>query len=168
MSKNNNDNWTAEGYEAFLDAHPDYPIPEEIECLNLLLKKEFALEIINGDKSVDFRTYSQHYCDRLYDKETENYIERHKGDAEVVKWADSLREVLTIHFHDRGYTWSLKVNCNWQGLIWPSDEYIEMLHNDFGCYELDEMNRKLKREKATNYPLFFAFAIGDIIERKNI
>lgn len=171
MNKNNTkqpQEWTAEGYEKFIETHPDYPIPEPIECLNLLLKRENALEIINGTKRVDFRAYTQHYVSRLYDKETENYVERHKDEPEIVMWCDTLRSVEKIHFHDRNNTWSFDVECTYNDLVAPNDEGVEMLHSEYDCHEMDEMHRKLKRENAEQYPLFFFFELGDILERNNI
>ena len=64
MSKNSKNSqpveWTEEGMDNFLKEHPDYPMPEPVECLNLIMKRENALAIINGEKKVEFRAYTQH------------------------------------------------------------------------------------------------------------
>ena len=170
MKKNieNEQEWTEEGYERFLQEHPDYPEAKDIDCLNLLLKRENALAIISGEKRIEFRAYTQHYVDRLYDGATEDFVERHKNEPDVLFWCDTLRLVRSIHFHDRGNTWSLDVECTHNDVIWPTDENVKYLHEEYGCHEMDALNRKLNREGATNRPMYFYFELGKIINRKNI
>ena len=160
--------WTEEGYEQFLESHPDYPIPEPIERLNLVMKRENALAIISGEKRVEFRTYTQHYVNRLYDKDTENFTERHKDEPEVVFWCDALRPVESIRFHDRNHTWALDVECTYNDLVAPTDEGVAMLHDEYDCHEMDEMHRRLKREGADRFPLYFYFELGEVQDRIGI
>lgn len=172
MSKNTQNTqhqeWTEEGYDAFLSAHPDYPEPEPIERLDLVMKPENARDIINGVKKVEFRAYTQHYVNRLYDKATENYAERHKDEPDILFWVDTMRRVDTIRFHDYWHTWTLDVECTFQDLVAPTDEGVAMLHEEYDCHEMDKLNRKLKREGATRFPLYFYFELGKILNRENI
>lgn len=172
MSKNSKNTqtqeWTEEGYDKFLEEHPDYPIPEPIACLNLIMKREFAEAIVKGAKKVEIRAYTQHYVNRLYDAKTEDFVERHKEEPDILFWCDTLRSVEKIHFHNYNNTWSLDVECTLNDLVAPTDDGIAMLHEEYDCHELDEIHRKLKREGADEVPLFFYFELGNIIERKNI
>ena len=160
--------WTEEGYEQFLASHPDYPEPEPIERLELVMKRSNALAIISGEKRVEFRAYTQHYVNRLYDKATENYVERHKDEPEILFWVDTMRRVDTIRVHDYNRTWTLDVECTFQDLVAPTDEGVAMLHEEYDCHEMDEVHRKLKREGVKQYPLYFYFELGEILKRENI
>ena len=172
MSKNNKNTqsieWTEEGFEKFLKDHPDYPEPAPVDCLNLIMKKENALAIISGEKKLEFRAYTQHYVNRLYDAKTEEFVERHKDEPDVLFWCDTLRPVERIHFHNYNDTWSLDVECTYNNLVAPTDDGVNFLHEEYDCHELDEMHRKLKREGAEDYPLFFYFEIGKILGKNNI
>ena len=55
-------------YDALKKKINGFELPENIQCLNLIMKKQYALDIINGKKKVEYRNYSKHYFDRLYDK----------------------------------------------------------------------------------------------------
>ena len=44
-------------------------IAEPLEVLNLVMRKQFAQEILEGKKKIEFRAFSEHYSSRLYDKE---------------------------------------------------------------------------------------------------
>lgn len=172
MSKNDKNTqpleWTEEGFEKFMKEHPDYPEPAPVECLNLIMKKENALAIISGEKKVEFRAYTQHYVNRLYDAKTEDFVERHKEEPDVLFWCDTLRHVEKIHFHNYNNTWSLDVECTYNDLVAPTEEGIAMLHDTYDCHEFDDMHRDLVRKGADNFPLFFYFEIGEILKRNNI
>lgn len=54
--------------EEFLKKYPLCPTAEDIEVLDLVMVKKYALEILEGKKTVDFRQCSRHFNSRLYDK----------------------------------------------------------------------------------------------------
>jgi hypothetical protein len=64
----------------FFKEHPDCPKPKPIECLSLVMRKEYADEIIAGTKTVEVRDFSEYYQNRLYDKEFLAYEEKHLDD----------------------------------------------------------------------------------------
>ena len=91
------------------------PMPEPIESLDLILKKEFALQILKGEKNVEFRSMTQHYMNRLFDKKLGDFLDKHADNAEIVAeygmWGncDELRPVKSIHFHNYNNDWYLDV-----------------------------------------------------------
>lgn len=70
MSKNLNFK-TAEEYatarDEFFKSHPDAPIAKDVECLSLIMRREYAEQILAGTKKLEFRSYSDFYVKRLSD-----------------------------------------------------------------------------------------------------
>ena len=159
---------TNEEYLAKLDElrakYPDYCEAADVEVLNLIMKKEFAEAILRGEKKVELRSYSQHYCERLIDKKVTKFIEAHSDDPDVLAWCDNLRFVKKIHFHNYNNSWFLDVECTANDWVAARDEDDKFLQERFGCDELTEMTRDLNAKKAKNRPIFFYFAIGKVID----
>lgn len=158
--------------EEFIAKHPDLPEPQPVECLNLIMRKEFAQEIVDGKKTVEIRAYSKHYTERLYDQKVLEYEKRHWDDEEmrqgILEFTDSIRPVKKIHFHNYNNTWSLDVSCVENGTVIVNDEQVKYLQDEYDCHEFDEMLEDLNRKKTSDRPIFFFFAIGEIIDRFNI
>ena len=151
---------------AFFEKYPDVKRSEPIKCLNLIMKKEFAEAILKGEKTVEFRAYSKHYMDRLYDKDLMDYGEANIPDEDMddfVDFARPLREVEKIHFHNYNNTWFLDVECidNWTVVV--TNEGVADLKAEFGCDELDDMLADLNKQKAKDRPIFFYFALGKVL-----
>ena len=153
--------------EAFFKAHPDCPRPRPIEKLDLVMKKEYALEILSGAKTVEVRSYSDHYVSRLYDKAVLAYEDEHWDDElmrmQMIDFNDSVRAVKTIHFHDYGKTWFLDVECIDNNTVLLVDEQVTYLQDEFGCHEFDQMLAELNGSGATERPMYFYFALGKIL-----
>lgn len=154
-----------------------YHPTDGILCLNLIMKKQYALDIINGKKKVEYRNYSKHYFDRLYDKAMLDMLNEYAEDEEVKQicapydvdaFLDPLRVVKTIRFHNYNDTWSLTVECTENNIIALSDPNIDYMYNEFGDTEFAESVRELQKAGVDDRPIVFYFALGKIIERENI
>ena len=159
--------WEEENKE-FLKKYPDCPKAEDIEVLDIIMTKKNALEILKGEKTVDFRLYSQTYCNRLYDKKVMDFLDKHDDDEEVQKalekgFIDPLRIVNTIHFHNHTNSWYMDVECkaNEIAALIPRD--IEFLQENYNCHELDEMLARAEEKKEQDRPCFFWFALGKVL-----
>lgn len=139
-------------------------IAEPLEVLNLIMRKEFALEIIQGKKRVEFRAYSEHYSSRLYDKDVLNFMQLHKNEPEVLDECDPLRPVQTIHFHNYENSWFLDVECVVNDLVAVTDEDVVYLNEEYDCHELDEQLETLKATGEDNRPMYFYFVIGKVLK----
>lgn len=153
------------GKEEFFCRYPDCPASEPIERLDLVMKREFAEAILRGEKTVEYRDYSQHYCSRLYDSKVTGY-ESHIADEDMddfVDFARPLRKVESIHFHDYNNSWFLdvKVEDNWTVSV--VREEVEMLSEEYGSDELMPLLEELEARGAQERPLFFYFALGEVI-----
>lgn len=150
---------------------------EEIECLNLIMKKQYALDIISGKKKVEYRNYSKHYFDRLYDKEVLDFYDKYANDEEVIEickplgvdsFIDPVRLVRTIRFHNYNDTWSLTVEVVDNHIIALTDPNINYMYEEFGDTEFAESVKELQKAGIDDRPVVFFFALGKILERKNI
>ena len=168
MSMNEKEmNAWVERYEAFYKAHPECPQSEAIESMNLIMKRTYAEAIKSGKKTVEFRAYSPHYCDRLYDKKVDRYIEMHKNEEETQKMLEEgiitpMRIVRNIHFHNYNNSWHLDCECIQNGVIALCKEDVQMLQEQFGCHELDKDLAAFEARGEKDRPLLFYFAIGQI------
>lgn len=151
----------------FFEAFPDCPRPKPIEKLDLVMRKEYAKEIMAGTKTVEVRSYSDFYVSRLYDKDVLDYEDKHWDDEVMrmmmVDFNDSVRAVRTIHFHDYGKTWYMDVECIDNNTVLINDEQVGYLQEEFDCHEFDEELADLNAAKATERPIYFYFAVGKIL-----
>ena len=163
---NEKEKWIAR-YEQFYNENPDCPQARDIESLNLIMKRNFAEAIKAGEKTVEFRAYSPHYCDRLFDRDVERYISLHKDDKKVSEMIDDgiitpMKIVRNIHFHNYNNSWFLDCECIANGVISIVKEDIKFLQDKFNCHELDADLARLEAMKVKDRPLIFYFAIGKI------
>lgn len=147
----------------FLAKHPELPKVKDVDRLNLIMRKEFALQILKGEKKVEFRAFSQHYTDRLMDKDMANWMADHQGkeldDFEI----SAARQVYTIHFHNYSNSWYLDVECTENEVCAPLPGWVEFF-NTLGCHELDEMTADFEKRNEEMRPLFFYFVLGKVID----
>lgn len=155
-------------YEEFLQGNPNYPIPHDIECLDLIIRKKWAEEILKGERNYDLRPFSFLLHDRICDQGTEKFKEDHKNDEEIYRWCNPVRTVLKIHYHDYASTWSLDVICMENGYTAPFDGDVEQLHQICNCHDLDDICRELNAENVEFRPIYYYFIIGDIISNENL
>ncbi len=150
--------------EKFFESHPEAPKAEEIDCLNLIMRKEFAEQIIAGTKKLEFRNFSEFYVNRLIDKKVNEYINQHIDDDEVVVFCNDIRQVQKIHFHNYNNSWFLDVECTFNDAfsVIPSD--IEFLQNQYGVHDFDELLKMYEEAGEKQRPFFFYFVCGKVVD----
>jgi hypothetical protein len=159
-------------YSEFRAKYPDYVEPQPIECLNLIMKKQFAQQILNGEKKLEFRAMSEHYANRLTDDKVNSFINAHAGEEEFEEvWGEFVqivRPVKKIHFHNYNNSWYLDVECKSNDVVCAVRSDIEYLNEKFGCHELDELCNQLDTRKEQNRPVFYYFECGEVLDKSNI
>ena len=139
---------------------PDVPLADDY-----MLETNLAIiDQLRGEKKIEFRPYSQHYCDRLFDRKVTEFMNNHCDDDDVALYCDDMRPVKKIHFHNYNNSWHLDCKCNLASDIAADDEGVDFLHKEYGCNELDALNAQVKSTKGMNYPMFFCFVLGEIID----
>lgn len=163
--EDNFEDWK-KGYDAFYAKYPDCPKVDNIEVLDLIMKREEANNIVNGTKTVEFREVSSHYESRLVDKKLFDYIDKKVDEEdwdfldEYELYASPIKTVQSIHFHNYNNTWHLDVAVESNGLIELDEEGMELLHS-WGNHEMDESYEKSDKEEPI---ALFYFKLGEIIE----
>lgn len=156
------------GFEDFMKKYPDCPMAEPIECLDLIMKREWAEKILQGTKKIEFRDFSEHYAKRLCDKKVMDYIDAHMDDedfmVEVGNYVSSLRPVQKIHFHNYNNTWFLDVSVRVNEVISCHKEEVEFLQEEFNSHELDEEYEYYSKHKKEEMPEWFYFVIEDVLD----
>lgn len=148
----------------FYKAHPEVPKPKPVTCLNLIMRKQFAEAIARGEKKVEFRAWTDHYVNRLIDKDCDNYKTLHYDDIEVRTFVETIRPVERIHFHNYNNSWHLDVTCPNNYVMPLIRKEVEALHENWDCHEMDDMLSDLEKRGDNMRPVFFVFACGEVIE----
>ena len=161
---------TAEDYaaarEKFFESHPDAPEAEDVECLSLIMRREYAEQILRGEKPLEFRQYSEFYVKRLIDPDVSDYIRAHFNDDEVMVFCNDIRQVKKIHFHNYNNSWFLDIECNFNDAFSITKQDIEFLQKQYRVHDFDD---DLKRMEAGNVPQnerpwLFYFVCGEVLD----
>lgn len=169
MSKNLNFK-TSEEYAAardkFFESHPDAPEAKDVECLSLIMRREYAEQILRGEKPLEFRQYSEFYVKRLIDPDVADYIGAHIDDDEVVVFCNDIRQVKNIHFHNYNNSWFLDVECDFNDAFSITKHDIEFLQNKYGVHDFDDDLKLMEKANLpqNERPWLFYFVCGKVLD----
>ena len=152
--------------DEFFANHPEAPRTEGIDCLNLVMKREWAEKILSGEKKLEFRDFTQFYASRLIDKNVNKYLNEHVDDDEVVMFCNDIRQVEKIHFHNYNNSWFLDVECTFNDAFSVTKNDIEFLQEEYDCHEFDEDLESLEAANVPEKerPYIFYFVIGKVLD----
>lgn len=174
-TKFDNDEVFEKERKRFFEEHPDIPKLKPIERLSLVMKREFAEAIVAGTKTIEIRDAdSVKYQNMLYDKDMEAYWEAHWDDElmqlQLMDFTSTVRPVFSIHFYNYNNSWSLDVECIENEVIAVNEENVQYLRDTFHSDEFDEVLEDIKKYNVPDdqLPMYFYFAVGKILDRRNI
>lgn len=152
----------------FYKLFPDSPRAVDIERLNLILKREYAIDILTGAKKFEWRTVSDYYIKRLCAKGYFEWAEKYVDDPkyqELVPYADYINDVRTIHFHDYNNKWYLDVECNALYEVYATEENAKFFREELNCHDLDEEAAWCAEHCAEGEEtMYFTFELGNVID----
>lgn len=144
---------------------------KEVEAYHLIMRKENALEIVNGTKKIEVRNFSDKYCKLFIDVEKEEKVletQRNNPDAEF-SFEDIMRDdVKYIFFTNYNKSWSLVVELDYITAFELSETDVKHLNEAFDFHDLDESVEEFKDEPEGEKPLMFGLVLGSIVNRLNI
>lgn len=123
----------------------------QAESFDLIMRKEFAYQIIDGVKKLEFRALSDFYVSRYLRKLPDG----------MYKWKD---EIQFLHFHDYNNSWFLDVHIEPICLKTLHPDSADFFHH-YGHYELDEDMKEFAKYKNDddNVPGLFCIPIDAIV-----
>lgn len=162
-----------EEYEEFKKQY-NMPEAEDIECLDLIMKREWAEKIVRGEKKIEFREMSDFYAHKLIDKNVFEWKQKMLAEADeelaekINDFCDPLKPVYKIHFHNYNNSLILDVDVKMDMVLVLDEDGINFLHEEFDCHEVDaeywQFEDDLEDGKVTEdeRPIYFIFEIDKI------
>lgn len=165
MGKFKNIEEFAAAREKFFESHPDAPVAEDIECLNLVMKREYAEQILAGTKKLEFRDYKPFYIKKLIDPDVADYVQEHIDDDEVLTFCNDIRQVGKIHFYNYNRSWYLDVEVTFNDAFCINKMDVERLQKQYGCHDFDDDLRDLEAMRVPDEerPWLFFFVCGKVL-----
>lgn len=153
--------------DRFRKKHPDLPEPQPMECLDLIITRQMAQQIIDGTLTVDYRADCQYYCDMLIDDDVWDYCQAHRDDEELdaclrIFYSDT-RPVDTIHYHDFNNTWYLDVEVDYNDVCEAIKNYHDVMREEFESRFLADKVKWQKANPLAPIRTYFFFAIERVI-----
>lgn len=136
---------------------------------DLIMRKEHALEIIAGTKTLEIREFSDFYCKMFTDKavaEANDKLRKEGRDDEVQN--PSRTDVAYIHFHNYNNSWSLDVEIDELDAVLMSEDDVKFLADEFGFHDYDNEWQQYAGKPDEEIPMFFYLHIVGIVNRVNI
>ena len=138
---------------------------QQVEAYDLLLQKKYALDIIQGKKKIEVRSFSDHYISRFLDKEVMKRNDANNRKPFDDDYENEIREdVQYIHFHNYNNSWYLDVAIEGIGMCVVDSQDIEPLAEDFpemAAYLPDaKKNDELPEE---DKPMIFYIVLAEVV-----
>lgn len=124
------------------------------EAFDLIMRKEFAWDILEGRKKAEFRNLSAFYIKR--------FLEPRKTLQDTLDAFEAKKGVKYIHFHDYNQSWYLDVRINEIYFLSVHPDCLDTLHS-LGCHEFDDMAKEYADKPIEEIPQFFALKIYSVL-----
>lgn len=143
---------------------------KEVEAYRLITKKKFAQEIFEGKKKVEIRAFSNFYEKMFFDPvKSAALSERIENGGSAVDESgaylidQTMKDIDFARLTNYNGSWYLDVQITSISVCAMVKEDIEYLNNSFEFHDYDEEYKKFENHPIEEVPMFFAIAIGDIV-----
>lgn len=137
---------------------------QDVQAYALLMRKENALDILNGKKTVEVRMMSARYEKMFTDFEQLEENERLRKEGRVDECKPILRtDIEAVHFYSTGASWHLDVAIDEIGISELTEEGIRFMQDEFGFHDFDGQLEEFKADPPKDIPLFYYLHIREVI-----
>lgn len=150
----------------FYERFPDCPRPLEIPCLDLVMKRKEALEILRGEKRFVWRVFSEFYEKKVCSMEFFAYAEVHKDDDvfnRLSRYAEYIRNVKKVCFHGCNGSWYLEVEVSAVHDFFADKDTAKKLREGYNCHDLDEEALYFARHPEKEPTEYLALEISEVL-----
>lgn len=141
---------------------------KEVEAYDLLMRKEYALDIISGKKTLEIREFKSHYVRMFTDKDQLKKNEGLRKEGKDDECVDPFKLVSYIRFHNYDYDWILDVRIDEIGIGTMCQGDIEDLADSFGFHDYDNEWQQYEHLADDEKPVFYWLHVKEIVGRKGI
>lgn len=148
-----------------------------VEAYHLIMKKENALDILNGKKKVEIRTFSDKYLSMFIDQEKyKEYQEKLKepdfqgvDENGVLEFDKTIRtDIKHIYFTNYNKTWSLVVKIHSFYTLSMIKDDIAFLAENFDFHDYDNEWQQFEGKELDEVPAFFAIYLDKVISHEGL
>jgi len=132
---------------------------KEYQAYDFIMKKEHALDIISGKKTLEIRSFTPFYNKMFFDKEQDK-LNKEKPEEFLVPMRT---DVEFIHFRNYNNSWFLIVRIDDIGCSMMDKDDIEILAEDYNFHDYDKEWQQFEHLSDDEKPLFFWFHINEIV-----
>lgn len=137
---------------------------KDVEAYALIMRKENALDILNGKKCVEIRAMSEKYEKMFTDFKQLEENERLRKEGREGECKPILRtDIEAIHFYSTGAPWHLDVAIDEIGIGEITEEGIKFMQDEFGFHDFDGELEEIKKNPPEEIHLFYYLHICEII-----
>nr|DAO90764.1 MAG TPA: ASCH domain protein [Caudoviricetes sp.]DAR57125.1 MAG TPA: ASCH domain protein [Caudoviricetes sp.] len=140
-----------------------------VEAYHLIMKKENALDILNGKKKIEIRAFSKKYNDMFINKELykefQEYLKDPDGSMEL---EDCLNETEYIYFTNYNKSWYLIVEVLDIAVYKMTQEDVEVLNEDYDFHDFDNEWQQYKDLPEDEIPVFYGLGLADVISHEGL
>lgn len=142
---------------------------KSVEAYHLIMKKENALDILNGKKKIEIRAFSKKYNDMFINKELykefQEYLKDPDGSMEL---EDCLNETEYIYFTNYNKSWYLIVEVLDIAVYKMTQEDVEVLNEDYDFHDFDNEWQQYKDLPEDEIPVFYGLGLADVISHEGL
>ncbi len=163
------------------------------EAYHLIMRKENALDIVNGSKHVEIRDTTDTYCSRFFNKELwQRFLHllemyNKNQDEEVLDealtemglevdadnfWLSALNQLFNdvkyIYFTNYNKSWHLVVEISGKKVYELTEETRKLMNEKYRFYDFNDEDISEYQDEDGNAWEFFALELGEIIEHKGL